>query len=70
MGRAAEMREPVQVSDITPPGAYQSSVRDTLIRFGYRALLSVPLLREDQSSAACPLTERSQASFLQRSLTC
>src|SRR5262245_20880744 len=27
---------------------YQSSVRDTLIQFGYRALLAVPLLREDQ----------------------
>jgi signal transduction histidine kinase len=48
MGRAAEMREPIQIPDITQPGAYQSSVRDTLIRFGYRALLSVPLLREDQ----------------------
>jgi signal transduction histidine kinase/putative methionine-R-sulfoxide reductase with GAF domain len=48
MGRAAEMREPIQIPDITRPGAYQSSVRDTLIRFGYRALLSVPLLREDQ----------------------
>src|SRR5216684_2255715 len=48
MGRAAEMREPIQIPDITQPGAYESSVRDTLIRFGYRALLSVPLLREDQ----------------------
>src|SRR5882724_11791259 len=48
MGRAAEMREPIQIPDITQPGVYQSSVRDTLIRFGYRALLAVPLLREDQ----------------------
>jgi len=48
MGRAVEMREPIQIPDITEPGAYQSSVRDTLVRFGYRALLSVPLLREDQ----------------------
>ena len=48
MGRAAEMREPIQISDITQPGSYQSSLRDTLIRFGYRALLAVPLLREDQ----------------------
>src|SRR5258705_486671 len=47
MGRAAEMREPVQVPDITQPGAYQSSLRDTLIRFGYRALLAVPLVRAD-----------------------
>jgi signal transduction histidine kinase len=48
VGRAAEMREPVQIPDITLPGAYQGSLRDTLIRFGYRALLSVPLLRENQ----------------------
>jgi signal transduction histidine kinase len=48
VGRAAEMREPVQVPDISLPGAYQGSLRDTLIRFGYRALLSVPLLRENQ----------------------
>src|SRR5207245_9325444 len=48
MRRAAAMREPIQSPDITQPGAYESSVRDTLIRFGYHALLSVPLLREDQ----------------------
>jgi GAF domain-containing protein len=48
MGYAAELREPAQIPDITQPGAYDSAVRDTLIRFGYRALLSVPLLREGQ----------------------
>src|SRR5262249_17944012 len=48
MGRAAEMRQPVQVSDIREPGAYQSSLRDLLLGAGYRAALSVPLLREDQ----------------------
>ncbi len=39
VGRAAETREPVQIADITRPGAYQSSIRDMLIGFGYRALL-------------------------------
>src|SRR5262245_55043505 len=34
MGRAAEIHEPAQIPDITQPGAYESSVRDTLIRFG------------------------------------
>jgi signal transduction histidine kinase len=48
MGRAAAMRQPVQVSDISEPDAYQSSLRDALIGAGYRAALSVPLLREDQ----------------------
>ncbi len=48
MGRAAELREPIQIHDIAQPGAYQSRQRDLLIRAGYRALLSVPLLREDE----------------------
>jgi signal transduction histidine kinase len=63
MGRAAEMREPVQVHDITQPGAYQSSVRDTLIRFGYRALLSVPLLREDQIIGSLSFNRKAPGEF-------
>ncbi len=63
MGRAAEMREPIQVADITQPGAYQSSVRDTLIRFGYRALLSVPLLREDQIIGSLSFTRKAPGEF-------
>src|SRR6266542_3654310 len=47
-GRATETRYPDQIADITPPGASQSSIRDMLIAIGYRALLSVPLVREDQ----------------------
>src|SRR5436309_12330657 len=63
MGRAAEMREPVQVPDITQPGAYQSSARDTLIRFGYRAVLSVPLLREDQIIGSLSFTRKAPGDF-------
>jgi signal transduction histidine kinase len=63
MGRAAEMREPVQVADITRPGAYQSSARDTLIRFGYRALLSVPLLREDQIIGSLSFNRKAPGEF-------
>ena len=63
MGRAAEMREPVQVADITQPGAYQSSVRDTLIRFGYRALLSVPLIREDQIIGSLSFNRKAPGEF-------
>src|SRR5713226_117670 len=48
MGRATERREPIQVSDIAVPGVYQSRVRDVLVGAGYRAALSVPLLREDE----------------------
>jgi len=47
VGRLAETRQPVQIVDITEEGAYRSSVREILTRTGYRALLAVPLLRED-----------------------
>ena len=63
MGRAAKMREPVQVDDIARPGAYQSSIRDTLIRFGYRALLSVPLLREDQIIGSLSFNRKAPGEF-------
>ena len=63
MGRAAEMREPIQIPDITRPGAYQSSVRDTLIRFGYRAVLSVPLLREDQIIGSLSFNRKAPGEF-------
>jgi GAF domain-containing protein len=63
MGRAAEMREPIQIPDITQPGAYQSSVRDTLIRFGYRAVLSVPLLREDQIIGSLSFNRKAPGEF-------
>jgi signal transduction histidine kinase len=45
-GRLAEMREPIQVADVRA-GGEQLPVRDALIRAGYRALLAVPLVRED-----------------------
>jgi GAF domain-containing protein len=45
-GRLAEVREPIQVADVRAPGN-QLPVRDALIRAGYRALLAVPLVRED-----------------------
>jgi signal transduction histidine kinase len=63
MGRAAEMREPVQIPDITQPGAYESSVRETLIRFGYHALLSVPLLREEQIIGSLSFNRKAPGEF-------
>jgi signal transduction histidine kinase len=63
MGRATEMREPVQIPDITQPTAYQSGVRDALVRFGYRALLSVPLVREDQIIGSLSLNRKAPGAF-------
>jgi signal transduction histidine kinase len=46
LGRTAITLEPVQVSDITVPGAYESRLRDNLIESGIRAILAVPMVRE------------------------
>jgi GAF domain-containing protein len=63
MGRAAEQREPMQVPDIFQEGAYQSRLRDELLRMGYRALLAVPLLREDQVIGALAVNRRAPGEF-------
>jgi len=51
-GRVVETRAPFQVPDITAEGAYRVHIRDILIRAGYRALLAVPLVREQQAIGA------------------
>jgi signal transduction histidine kinase len=49
LGRAAVTRAPVQVPDILDERAVVfSQVRPILMRFGYRSLLAMPLLFEDQ----------------------
>ena len=63
MGRAAETREPTQVADIAAPGAYQSHIRDTLLGAGYRALLSVPLLREGKIIGSLSLNRHTPGAF-------
>jgi signal transduction histidine kinase len=63
MGRAAETREPIQIPDIAAPGVYQSRQRDVLVRAGYRALLSVPLLREDEIIGSLSLNRRVPGDF-------
>jgi GAF domain-containing protein len=63
MGRAAETREPTQIADIAAPGAYQSHIRDTLLGAGYRALLSVPLLREGEIIGSLSLNRHAPGEF-------
>jgi signal transduction histidine kinase len=46
VGRTAITLEPVQVSDITAPGAYVGPNRENLIESGVRAVLAVPMVRE------------------------
>jgi two-component system, NtrC family, sensor kinase len=48
VGRTAITLEPVQVPDITVPGAHESRHRENLIESGIRAVLAVPMVREEQ----------------------
>jgi GAF domain-containing protein/CheY-like chemotaxis protein len=45
-GRLAIEPEPVEIPDIAAPGAYESRMKDALLRTGHRGMLAVPLLRE------------------------
>jgi GAF domain-containing protein/CheY-like chemotaxis protein len=63
VGRAALTREPVQIPDITVPGAYESPMRATLVEVGYRAMLAVPLLREDAIYGGLVITRKTPGEF-------
>jgi signal transduction histidine kinase/DNA-binding response OmpR family regulator len=63
VGRAALTREPVQIPDITVPGAYESSLRAALVETGYRAMLAVPLLREDAVYGGLVVTRKTPGEF-------
>jgi signal transduction histidine kinase len=60
VGRTAITLEPVQVPDITGPGAYVGPNRENLIGSGIRAILAVPMVREGQL-IGCLVVSRNRA---------
>ncbi|HVG76846.1 MAG TPA: GAF domain-containing protein [Patescibacteria group bacterium] len=68
VGRAAKTREPIQISDVTDTDAYSSSVKDALLRFGYRSLLAVPLLSEDEVVGALVVNRHAVGAFADRTV--
>jgi GAF domain-containing protein len=62
-GRAALARQPVEIPDITRSGTYHSHVRDALLRAGYRAVLAVPLPREDHIIGGLTVHRRTPGEF-------
>jgi signal transduction histidine kinase len=48
IGRMALTAAPVEIADVADPSQYQSRVRDVLVAHGYRSILAVPLMRDDQ----------------------
>jgi GAF domain-containing protein len=63
VGRTAITLEPVQVSDITAPGAYVSPNRENLIQSGVRAILAVPMVREGQLIGCLGVTRNQPGDF-------
>ena len=62
-GRMAITREPVQLTDIAEAGVYQGPLRDVLLRVGTRALMSIPLLREDHLIGGLTVTKKTPGEF-------
>ena len=63
VGRAAASREPVQVPNIFEERAYAPRMRQLLERFGFRASLAVPLLREDRIVGGLVVRRKSVGEF-------
>ena len=61
-GRLAGVQEPIQVPDILAAPA-DSRVRGALVRAGYRALLAVPLLREDRLLGGLTVIRKATGEF-------
>jgi len=62
-GRLAITQAPIQIPDITAPGAYESRIREVLIRTGHRALLAVPLLREEHMMGSLIVFRKTAGEF-------
>jgi len=62
-GRMVETREVTQIPDVLEDISYQFRLRDTLIRAGYRALLAVPLLREDRIIGGLVVNRKTPGEF-------
>jgi signal transduction histidine kinase len=63
LGRTAITLEPAQVPDITVPGAYESRLRENLIASGIRAILAVPMVREDRLIGCLAVTRNRPGEF-------
>jgi len=63
IGRAAASREPVQVPNILDERTYAPRMRQMLERYGFRASLAVPLLREERIIGGLVVRRKSTGEF-------
>ena len=62
-GRMAVTRQPVQIPDIAAADAYRGPLRDVLLRTGTRALLAIPMLREDELIGGFTVSKKTPGVF-------
>ncbi len=62
-GKAVATRQPVQIPDIAAEGAYDARLRDLITGSGFRALLAVPLIREEQVMGALAIARTQPGEF-------
>src|SRR5215468_906421 len=62
LGQLPLGRQAVQVPDITA-GSYSSPISDALIQAGYRAVVAVPLIREDHLIGALTMNRKTPGEF-------
>ncbi|PYM89567.1 MAG: hypothetical protein DME04_25945 [Candidatus Rokuibacteriota bacterium] len=63
LGRTAITLQPVQVPDITVPGAHESRLRENLIESGIRAVLAVPMVYEGRLIGSLGVTRNHPGEF-------
>jgi signal transduction histidine kinase/DNA-binding response OmpR family regulator len=63
VGRAAASRLPVQIADTHEDVSYGVRLRELFDRYGFRARLAVPLIREDEIVGALVVRRRSPGPF-------
>jgi signal transduction histidine kinase len=63
IGRAAAARRPIQVADHLEVGPYQGRLSDAMAQSGFRALLALPLLREDHIIGGIMMLSKSPGEF-------
>jgi len=63
VGKAALSRQPIEVPDISQEHAYPTRMRQMLSRYGFKASLAVPRLREDRIIGALVIRRKATGSF-------
>jgi len=62
-GRMAVTLQPVQVPDIAEEDAYHGPLRDILLKTGTRAVLAIPMLRENELIGGLTVNKRTPGEF-------